>query len=145
MRGDSYSGSGLNGQLAGRIARMSGGSQRWLKTALQTIAANDEMLDVDQDTAAEPAPRWEERPDAPPEERQRRAVDLEDVLSGKVSLESELADYPELAEEMDGLGDIIDMLRDAGKRRRERGEDILREELLGDESDVDEGEPRTDP
>lgn len=134
MRGESIGGSRIDGQLAGRIARMSGGSQRWLKTALQAIVTNDEMLDVADDVVAEPRPRKE----APPEPPLRRAVDLEDVLSGKVRLEDQLADYPELSEEMEGLSDIIDLLRDAGERRRKRGEDILREELLGDEPGEDE-------
>lgn len=109
---------------------MSGGSQRWLKTALQTIVANDEMLDVS-DEVVEPAPRREAAPE-PPEPPQRKAPNLEDVLSGKVRLEDELTEYPELAEEMEGLSDIIDLLRDAGERRRKRGEDILREEFMED-------------
>lgn len=107
---------------------MSGGSQRWLKTALQTIAANDEMLDISGEVTEEP-PRRE----TPPAEPRRKAADLEDVLSGKARLEDQLAEYPELAEEMEGLGDIIDLLREAGERRRKRGRDILREELLGDD------------
>lgn len=133
MRGDSSELSRIDGQLAGRIAGMSRGSQRWLKTALQAVTANDEMLDLADEQVQRPA-----RLDAPPEAPHRRAPNLEDVLSGKIRLEDELAEYPELAEEMEGLSDIIDLLRDAGERRRKRGEDILREELLGDEPEEDE-------
>jgi hypothetical protein len=133
MRGESSGASTIYDLLVGRIARMSGGSQRWLKTALQTIAANDEMLDIS-DEVAEEAPRKE----PPPAEPRRKAPDLEDVLSGKVRLEDQLAEYPDLAEEMEGLGDIIDLLREAGERRRKRGRDILREELLGEETDEED-------
>lgn len=141
MRGESSGASGLDGQLVGRIARMSGGAQRWLKTALQTIAANDEMLGVPDEVAEEPPLR-----EAPPEEPRRKAPDLEDVLSGRVRLEDQLAEYPELAEELEGLGDIIDLLREAGERRRKRGEEILREEILGEEPEEegDEG-PDSEP
>ena len=73
------------------------------------------------------------------------APDLEDVLSGKSTLSEQLERYPDLEEELDGLSDIVDLLRDAGERRRSRGEQILREEILGEEpaSDErpDEGEP----
>jgi hypothetical protein len=136
MRGESSGASGIDDQLAARIVRMSGGSQRWLKTALQTIVANDEMLDIT-DEVTEEAPRKE----APPSEPRRKAPDLEDVLSGKARLEDQLAEYPELAEEMEGLGDIIDLLREAGERRRKRGRDILREELLGEEPDDEDSGP----
>lgn len=128
--------------LAGRISGMSGGSQRWLKTALQTVLANDEMLGVAEEGAAA------RRPATPPEreveretagEPERRALDLEDVLMGKVDLSERLEEYPELTEELEGLSDIIEMLRETGRRRRERGEDLLREML--DEEPGEEEEP----
>lgn len=127
----------IDGELASRLGRMSGGSQRWLKTVLQTISANDEMLDVEQEdgTAGE---RAATRPaisvDEPlAEMAERRPADLEDVLMGRVDLAEQLAEYPELAEELEGLSEIIDILRDAGARRRRRGEEILRREILGEE------------
>jgi hypothetical protein len=32
---------------------------------------------------------------------------------------------------MEGMGDVIDMLRGLGEARRKRGEQILRDEILG--------------
>ena len=113
----------LDEALISRLASMSGSSQRWLKTALQAISLSDEAAE---DMPASPAvehPR-RETPSAP---------DLEDVLSGKATLSEQLERYPDLAEELDGLSDIVDLLRDAGERRRSRGEQILREEILGEE------------
>lgn len=114
--------------LISRIASMSRGSQRWVKTALQAISLSD---DADEDTITIPAvePQARETPSAP---------DLEDVLSGKATLSDQLERYPDLAEELDGLSDIVDLLRDAGERRRSRGEQILREEILGEEPASDE-------
>ena len=57
---------------------------------------------------------------------------LEDVVTGKADLREHLAAYPELSEELDGMADVIDLLREAGARRRRRGEQILREEILGE-------------
>lgn len=144
MRGDEIG--RIDAALADRVARMSGGSQRWLKTALQSIAANDEMFgageDQERDRAVE---RGRERPAEAVREAElevERLPDLEDVLTGKVSLSEQLEAYPELAEELEGLSDIIDILRQAGERRRERGEQILREEILGEEPGEDEEEDR---
>lgn len=137
----------LDPALAGRVARMSGGSQRWLRTALQAILANDEMMDVDA-SVERPAGMeldvgpFEEKTKGP--EQAERLPDLEDVLMGKSTLEEQLEAYPELAEELDGLTDIVDLLREAGERRRKRGEQILREEILGDEPEEDEPEEEED-
>jgi hypothetical protein len=64
------------------------------------------------------------------------------VITGKAKLE-EAEQYPELAEELEGLGEIIDMLRGLGESRRKRGEQILREEILGGKP-ADEEEPAED-
>lgn len=129
----------LDEALAKRLATMSGGSQRWLKTALQAIAISGDAPD-DVPEALEAA-----TPAGPPERETPQAPDLEDVLSGKMSLQEQVERYPELAEELDGLTDIIDLLRDAGERRRSRGEQILREEILGEETDPDGKENGEEP
>jgi hypothetical protein len=131
MQRDANDLAALDEALITRIESMSGGSQRWLKTILQAISVSDDALDQPPVIpATEPQPRV--TPSAP---------DLEDVLSGKVSLGEQLERYPELEEEFDGLSDIIDLLRDAGESRRSKGERILREEILGEEP---ESEDKTD-
>ena len=121
----------LDEALAKRLATMSLGSQRWLKTALQAISVSSDATN-DEPEVVEAAPAAE-----PPERETPRAPDLEDVLAGKMSLEEQVKRYPELAEELDGLTDIIDLRRDAGERRRSLGEQILREEILGEEPGPD--------
>ena len=113
--------------LARRLLTLSRSSQRWLKTALQTVrtmpAAPHEAEVQMEDLPPAVAPA--------PEPVKAAPADLEDVITGRADLEETLESYPELAGEMEGLGDIIDMLRDMGSQRRKRGSDILREEILG--------------
>lgn len=115
--------------LAARVAVLSADSQRWLKTAIHAISTSPAL--VDQEERGEEA---RGRPSAAPAEggSPLRTASLEDVISGKTDLRKHLKSYPELAEELDGLADIIDMLRDLGERRRRTGERILREEILGE-------------
>ena len=131
---------GVDESLAVRVSKFSPGAQRWLKTALQTIVTS-ELLEE-----AEPEPRDErvvparEPPARAAEEPEREpAASLEDVITGKADLRDHLESYPELQDELEGLADVIDMLREAGEKRRKRGEQILREEILGDEAE-EEGE-----
>jgi hypothetical protein len=112
--------------LISRVATLSPGGQRWLKTAIQAIRSIP-LLAEEEETpqlpAAKPrAPRRREPAPPPP--------GLEDVITGKADLK-DLDAYPELSEELEGLGEIIDMLRGLGESRRRRGEQILREEILG--------------
>ena len=123
---------GVEESLAIRISEFSRGGQRWLKTALQTIVTSD-LLEED-----EPEPREQRdapvRKHSPPvaEEPEREpAASLEDVITGKADLRDHLESYPELQDELEGLADVIDLLREAGETRRKRGEQILREEILG--------------
>ncbi len=55
-----------------------------------------------------------------PEEPRRRGLD---ELIGKGGSEE---DYPELADELKGIGDIADLLREVGRERRRFGEDLMR-------------------
>jgi len=116
--------------LVVRVAALSPGSQRWLKTAIQAIRSSD-AGGAEADAGAEaPPPRK-------PSRLQKPAANLEDVITGKADLREQLEAYPELSNELDGLADVIDLLREAGERRRKRGEEILRELLEGE----DEGAP----
>src|SRR3990172_9118442 len=88
--------------LARRVARMSRGAQRWLRTALHVIRDTQgdpereeqpERRAVDEVREAEPR---RTRPDGPP-------ANLEDVVSGKADLREHLGAYPELSDELEGL------------------------------------------
>src|SRR2546423_1078896 len=96
-----------------RVSEMSPGSQRWLKTALQAIVTTEP--DEDQ----EPAP-LQQQLDVPQTETPdsvQAPASLEDVINGQADLRDHLKSYPELAEELEGLADVIDLLREAGQWR----------------------------
>ncbi len=57
---------------------------------------------------------------AEPEEPRRRGLD--ELISKGDSEE----DHPELADELKGIGDIADLLREVGRERRRFGEDLMR-------------------
>jgi len=119
-----------------RVSSLSHGEQRWLKLAIQAIKT----------TEAPPAVEPEPLEEPPQEPRQLKAANLEDVITGKANLRDQLEAYPELAGELEGLADVIDMLREAGERRRRKGEDILRELLEGEGPDETAGNgPRERP
>jgi len=130
----------IDSQVLRRVAGTSRATQRWLKTALQTIRtmppAGEAALRV---RPARPAPV--EDP-APPPAPEPQAPDLDDLLTGRRSLKEHIDARPELAEELEGLADVIDMLRDLGRERRKEGEDILRGDdflsLADDEEEPDE-------
>jgi hypothetical protein len=131
--------------LAVRVATFTRGGQRWLKTALQAIATSDLLEDAEAPAVDETEPAAREQAEiaeAPPAER---AASLEDVITGKADLRDHLESYPELQDELEGLADVIDLLREAGETRRKRGEQILRDEILGEQGQEkvepeDEGE-----
>ncbi len=130
----------IDSQVLRRVAGSSRATQRWLKTALQTIRtmppAGEAALRV---RPARPAPVADPEPAPAPEPR---APDLDDLLTGRRSLKEHIEARPELAEELEGLADVIDMLRDLGRERRKEGEDILRRDdflsLADDEEEPDE-------
>lgn len=131
--------------LAARVGGLSPGSQRWLKTMLHAVRT----LEVGEEGRAPEAAerrRAEGERSAGPREVERpkgRAPSLEEVVTGEADLREHLSAYPELADELEGLADIIDMLREAGERRRRRGEKIFREEILGEPPEPEEGEEPT--
>ncbi len=126
--------------VARHVAAMSAGSQRWLKTALHAIATA-ELAEVETEPEASRAPSGP--PVADKEDASRRPASLEEVITGEADLRDHLSAYPELAEELDGLADIIDMLRDAGEQRRKRGEQVFREEILGEDPETEDGRETT--
>jgi len=123
----------IDPQVLRRVAGSSLATQRWLKTALQTIRTMP--------PAREDAPRPRSATRLPDPEPEPLAPDLDDLLTGRRTLKEQLEARPELAEELEGLADVIDMLRDLGRERRRKGEDILRDgfpDLADDEEEPDE-------
>jgi hypothetical protein len=123
----------LDPALLSRIARLSPGGQRWLKTAIvtmRTMPARSEEGESPAEVQVEVPPQLRKRPRS----ASKRPPDMEDIITGKVDIK-ELDKYPELAEQLEGMGEVIDMLRGLGESRRKRGDQILREEILGGSED----------
>jgi hypothetical protein len=133
----------MDRELLGRVAALTSGQQRWLRTVLQSIFTMEAPPGRSARRAAEEAEMREERPrqakpktakPAPAEEPRRQGLDK--LLSGEGASEEE---YPELADELKGIGDIADLLREGGRERRRFGEELMR--LFGSsEGDAEEGE-----
>jgi hypothetical protein len=132
----------IDPQVLRRIASTSRATQRWLKTALQTIRTMPPAGEREVETPPAPRPTPRRRPEPPPEplpeaesEAETVPPDLDDLLTGRRSLKEQLEARPELADELEGMADIIEMLRTLGEERRKRGEELLREEFLADEDE----------
>src|SRR3990172_2549390 len=116
----------MDRELLGRVAALTSGQQRWLRTVLQSIFTMEASPRRSAARAAEEAEMREERPrrakpktakPAPAEEPRRQGLD--DLLSGEGAAEEQ---YPELADELKGMGDIADLLSEGGRERRRFGE-----------------------
>jgi hypothetical protein len=113
--------------LVRRVAELSPGGQRWLKTAIQSIRTMPGAReDIPEEAAPKRAPK--RRAATPP------PAAFDEFLEGRAD-PKDLEAYPELADELEGLGEIVDMLRGLGEARRKRGEQILREEVLGQDDE----------
>jgi len=123
--------SNVDPDLLGRVAALTPDQQRWLKTVLQAIDTI-EPLPTRPVERAQAAPR-RTRPS------RRPAPALDELLAGGAGLDKQIEAYPELAEELEGLSDVVDLLREAGRRRRQKGEDVLRE-IEGREKSAEEDE-----
>jgi hypothetical protein len=132
----------IDESLVERLATFSRGGQRWLKTAIQTIVTSDLLPDANEAPQPKKTGRRSKAPPAIEPPPAREPASLEDVITGKADLREHLEAYPELQDELEGLADVIDLLREAGEKRRQRGEQILREEILGrpEEKPEDEDE-----
>jgi hypothetical protein len=127
----------IDRELLGRVASLTRGQQRWLRTVLQSVLT----MEISPGRPAE-----EERPRRARKRRAERETtqeprrhDLDDLLSGEEVTEE---DYPELADELKGIGKIADLLRESGRERRRFGEEIMRlfEESDGSGEDDEEDE-----
>ena len=129
----------LDRQLLGRVAALTPGQQRWLRTVLQSIFSMEAPAGRAAQEEAPERPRQAKprtaKP-APEEEPAPRSQGLDKLLSGEGAAEQE---YPELADELKGIGDIADLLREGGRERRRFGEELMR--LFGSsEGDAEEAE-----
>ncbi len=121
----------IDASLVERVAALSAGTQRWLKTTIHAISSSDAVPPpLEAGTSPGAASKAPPRP---------KPASLEDVVSGRADLREHLEAYPELSGELEGLADVIDLLREAGERRRRRGEQILREEILGEPPEEEHG------
>ena len=127
----------MDRQLLGRVAALTPGQQRWLRTVLQSIFSMEAPSGRATREEEPERPRQAKAktiPPTPPEEP--RGQGLDKLLSGEGAAEEE---YPELADELKGIGDIADLLREGGRERRRFGEELMR--LFGSpEADAEEGE-----
>lgn len=128
----------LDRELLGRVAALTPGQQRWLRTVLQSVFTMEPPVRRRAGEEREERPR-RAKPQAPAREpsEQRQRKGLDELLSGESGSEEE---YPELADELKGIGDIADLLREGGRERRRFGEEIMRLFEAGDGSGGEEEE-----
>ncbi len=112
--------------LLAQVAALPHGGQRWLRTALQAIATIEPETEVEEKRPGR-APRRPAKPPQPERPSPARPDRLEEVLSGEANPEGQAEAYPELTEEIKGIAEIADLLRELGSQRRSLGEDILRD------------------
>ena len=119
-------------ELLGRVAALTPGQQRWLRTVLQSVFTMEPPARRRAGAEPEARPR-RAKPQAaePAPEEERRRKGLDELLSGDKGSEDE---YPELADELKGIGDIADLLREGGRERRRFGEELMRLFEAGDGS-----------
>ncbi len=131
-------------ELLGRVAALTPGQQRWLRTVLQSVFTMETPTKRRAEEAREERPRRAKpQPAAPEAAEEPRRRGLEELLSGEGGSEE---DFPELADELKGISDIADLLREGGRERRRFGDELMRLFESGEEgsSGEDEEEEETD-
>ncbi len=128
----------VDSELLLQLSAISPGAQRWLKAALLAVDSL-EGAGLEATRTAEAPPARRPGPRRPP------APGLDDLISGGASLDEQIEAYPELAEELRGLGDIADLLRETGRSRRQKGEEILRQSQEPETSADEDKEEREAP
>jgi hypothetical protein len=125
----------IDRELLGRVASLTPGQQRWLRTVLQSVFTMEPPArrPVDEERPRSARPKSAE----PEAAQERRRQGLDDILSGEDVSEE---DYPELADELKGVADIADLLRESGRERRRFGEEIMRLLEGSEPSDEDDEE-----
>ncbi len=134
-------------ELLGRVAALTPGQQRWLRTVLQSVFTMETPRKRRAEKEPEERPRRAKpKPAAPEAAEEPRRRGLEELLSGEGGAEE---DFPELADELKGIADIADLLREGGRERRRFGDELMRlfeapEGASGEEEDEEEDEERDD-
>ncbi len=134
----------MDRELLGRVAALTLGQQRWLRTVLQSVFTMETPTKRRAEEEPQERPRRrEKRPAAPEAAEEPRRRGLDDLISGKGGSEE---DFPELADELKGMGDIADLLREGGRERRRFGEELKHLFESGEEgsSGEDDEEEETD-
>ena len=128
-------------ELLGRVAALTPGQQRWLRTVLQSVFTMETPRKRRAEEEPEERPRRRERrpaaPEAAEEPQEPRRRGLEELLSGEGGSEE---DFPELADELKGISDIADLLREGGRERRRFGDELMRLFESGEEGSSGEEE-----
>ncbi len=125
-------------ELLGRVAALTPGQQRWLRTVLQSVFTMETPKKRRGEEEAEERPQRRKRRSAAPEaEEEPRRRGLEELLSGEKGSEE---DFPELADELKGIADIADLLREGGRERRRFGEELKHLFESGEEGSSGEDE-----
>lgn len=109
----------IDPDLLGRVAALTPAQQRWLRTALQAI-------DTIEPQPGRTLPRAQGASARRARPSQSPSPALDELLDG-AKLDEQIEAYPELAQELEGISDVIDLLREAGRRRRRKGEEVLRD------------------
>ncbi len=131
-------------ELLGRVAALTPGQQRWLRTVLQSVFTMETPRKRRAEEEPEERPRRAKpQPAAPEAAEEPRRRGLEELISGKGGSEE---DFPERADELKGIADIADLLREGGRERRRFGEELKHLFEGGEEgsSGEDEEEEETD-
>lgn len=122
----------IDNSLLHHVAALPSGGQRWLRTALQAIATSEPPAEGEEKGKSSTPRRRATRP--------RRSPSLDEVLSGEADLQKQVDAYPELAEELHGIADIANLLREAGREHRSLGEEMLRESESESEDEPEDEE-----
>jgi hypothetical protein len=132
----------LDRDLLGRVAALTPGQQRWLRTVLQSVVTMDPPTKRTAEKEPYERPRRAGPPAVEPEPKPKareepRRTGLDELLSGEGVSEE---DYPELADDLKGISGIADLLREGGRERRSFGEELMR--LIGgsEGSEASDGE-----
>ena len=133
----------MDRELLGRVAALTPGQQRWLRTVLQSVFTMETGRKRRAEEEQEERPRRRKsRPAAPEGAEEPRRRGLEELISGEGGAEE---DFPELADELKGIADIADLLREGGRERRRFGDELMRlfeapEGSSGEEEEEEEEE-----
>ncbi len=138
----------MDRELLGRVAALTPGQQRWLRTVLQSVFTMETPRKRRGEEEPEERPRRAKpQPAAPEAAEEPRRRGLEELISGEGGSEE---DFPELADELKGIADIADLLREGGRERRRFGDELMRlfesgeEGSSGEEEEEEEGEEERD-